>query len=175
MDSVSLQRIDKLHPKLREQAKKILAECDQALTGRAKVRVTFTLRTFAEQQAIYNQGRTTKGPIVTNAKPGQSYHNFGMALDICLILDGKEVSWDTVKDFDGDKKSDWLEVVAIFVKYGWTWGADWDGDGITKAQGDKDESLVDAPHFQKTFGHGWRELLALHNAGKVDAQGYVLV
>ena len=172
-DAISLQRIEKLHPRLREETKKILAECDQALSGRAKVRVTYTLRSFAEQQAIYDQGRTKPGPVVTNAKPGQSLHNYGLALDICLIIDGKEISWNTAKDYDGDGKADWLEVVAIFVKYGWTWGADWDRDGVTKAQGDKDEHLVDAPHFQKTFGYGWRDLLALHNANQMDTNGFV--
>lgn len=175
LDNPTQQKITKLHPKVRAEVLRLLNLADQALKGRAKVRVTYTLRTFKEQNDIYNQGRITPGPIVTNAKGGQSIHNYGLAFDFCLIVDGKTVSWDTVKDWDKDGKADWLEVVEIFVKAGWTWGADWDRDGVTKAQGDKDESIVDAPHLQKTFGYGWRDLLKLYNAGKVDSEGYVLI
>lgn len=162
LDKPSMDRILKLHPLLRKEAVKILSEAQEALTGRASLRITFTLRTFAEQQAIYNQGRTKPGKIVTNAKPGQSIHNYGLAIDIVLIIDGKEASWDTKKDWDNDKQSDWMEVVRIFKKYGWTWGGDW-------------RSFKDMPHFEKTFGKTWRELKALVDKGKVDKGGYVLI
>lgn len=175
VDKISIDRAKKLHPRVREEVIYILGLVDQALTGRAKVRIVQGYRTFPDQQAIYSQGRTKPGAIVTNAAAGESLHNYGLAVDFCLILDGKEVSWDTLKDFDGDKKADWMEVVDIFRANGWTWGADWDGDGVTKAQGDKDEHLVDAPHFQKTFGYGWRDLLALHKLKKVDDEGYVII
>lgn len=135
-----------LHPKLREEAISLFADAECKLTGRAKPRITFSLRTMAEQQAIYNQGRTTPGNIVTNAKPGASYHNWGLAIDFALIIDGKEVSWDIGKDWDGDHTSDWMEVVNIFKAKGWEWGGDW-------------KSLKDYPHLQKTFGHKWQELL----------------
>lgn len=42
------------------------------------------LRTHAEQDALYAQGRTAPGPIVTKAKGGQSFHNFGVAIDFAL-------------------------------------------------------------------------------------------
>jgi peptidoglycan L-alanyl-D-glutamate endopeptidase CwlK len=180
-DAVTLQRINKLHPKLRAEALQIYNEIVAALSGRATVRFSYTLRTFAEQQALFNQGRTTAGKIVTNARAGQSYHNYGLAVDIVLLVD-KDVngtfetaSWDTSSDFDADRVSDWMECVRIFKKYGWTWGADWDNDGLTKAMGDKDEKLVDAPHFQKTFGWSVSQLLIKHNAKKFDSQGYVLI
>ncbi len=44
--------------------------------------VTSGFRSFAEQEVLYQQGRTTKGSIVTNAKPGQSNHNYGIAVDL---------------------------------------------------------------------------------------------
>jgi peptidoglycan LD-endopeptidase CwlK len=174
MDKINRERIAKLHPLLRDEATAIIEAVDARLSGRAKVRVTHTLRTWDEQMKLYNQGRTTPGPIVTNAKPEQTYHYYGLALDFTLILDGKEVSWNTVKDYDCDGRADWMEVVDEFVKARWTWGADWDGDGKTKAQGDKDENLVDAPHVQKTFGYSWRELAALRGLGKVDREGYIV-
>lgn len=146
MDQVSLKRIDQLHPLLREEAKKILEECDKALSGRAKVRFTHTLRTWAEQEALYAQGRTKPGNKVTNAPAGSSYHNYGLAIDFCLLLNnGTEVSWNTVKDYDGDGVADWMEVVKIFKRYGWFWGGDF-------------SSIIDKPHFQKTFGHSVSQL-----------------
>lgn len=181
MDAISLQRINLLHPKLRVEATKILGEIETVLKGKARCRFTFTLRTFAEQQAIYNQGRTIKGLVVSNAKAGQSLHNYGLAVDIALIVDTdgngtyETSSWNTIKDYDNDLKSDWMECVAIFKKYGWIWGADWNNNGITKAQGDTKESIVDAPHFQKTFGLRWEQCLKLHTAKRVDSKGYILI
>ena len=156
MDLITLNRIQTAHPKLRAELNQIYNEICIALTGRAMCRFAFVLRTFAEQTALFN-----KKPKVTNAKAGQSYHNYGLAVDIVLIIDGKEVSYDRLKDYDGGKMADWLEIVSIFKKHGWEWGGDWD-------------SLKDYPHFQKTFGMNWRKLLDLYNSGKKDKNNYVL-
>ena len=158
-DQKTLDRIKLLHPKLRDEAGQIYDEICSALTGRAMCRFSFTLRTFAEQDALFAQGRTKPGSVVTKAKGGLSMHNYGLAIDIVLIIDGKTASWDVKGDFDGDGKSDWMEVVTIFKQHGWEWGGDW--------------KFYDAPHFQKTFGKSVRELLALHEAGKVDEHGFV--
>lgn len=160
-DGVTLTRIQLLHPKLRQEVDKIYTEITTALTGRAICRFAYTLRTFKEQDELYAKGRTTAGPVVTKAKGGQSYHNYGLAIDIVLIIDGKVASWDTKTDFDKDGKSEWQEIVTIFKKYGWDWGGEW--------------KFVDAPHFQKSFGKTIAELQALHTAKKVDAAGYVLI
>ena len=146
IDDLNLKRIQLLHPKLVSEVINILQEVDIALTGTAKVRVTQTLRTFEEQDDLYAQGRTKKGNIVTNSKSGQSYHNFGLALDYCLIINNKEVSWNTVKDYDGDSISDWIEVAKIFKSHGWIWGGNF-------------KSIIDMPHVEKTFGYNWRDLL----------------
>jgi peptidoglycan L-alanyl-D-glutamate endopeptidase CwlK len=110
---------------------------------------------------LYAQGRTKAGAKVTNAKGGDSYHNYGLAIDIVLIKDGKVALWDTKSDFDGDGKSDWMECVAIFKKYGWDWGGEW--------------KFVDAPHFQKSFGYSIAKLKELHSRKLVDATGYVSI
>jgi peptidoglycan L-alanyl-D-glutamate endopeptidase CwlK len=159
-DQLTLDRIKLLHPKLRDEAFDIYDEICAALFGKAKCRFSYTLRTFAEQDAIYAQGRTKPGRIVTNAKAGLSYHNYGLAIDIVLLVDDK-ASWDVVKDFDGDGIADWREVVKIFKQYGWEAGIDW--------------KFQDAPHFQKTFGYSVRELLSLHNSAKIDSQGFVRI
>lgn len=167
MDKITLERIEKLHPKVRKEARQIYDEICQALTGRAICRFAFTLRTIAEQDAIYAQGRTKPGKIVTRARGGYSWHNYGLAVDIVLIhdVDGDgdydRAVWDVKSDFDGDKISDWMEVVSIFKSYGWEWGGDW--------------KFSDPPHFQKTFGYSVRQLLALHQKKKIDPSGYVRI
>ena len=166
-DEKTLERIQLLHPKLRDEAILLYDEIVKELIGKAICRFSYTLRTFAEQDALYAQGRTKPGAIVTKAKGSQSYHNYGLALDIVLLVDKdgngtfETASWDTKSDFDGDKKSDWQEVVAIFKRYGWEWGGDW--------------RFVDAPHFQKTFGRSIVDLQTLHKTDKVDKNGFVLI
>lgn len=167
LDKITLDRIQLLHPKLREEASKIYSEIAAALTGKAACRFAYTLRTFAEQDAIYAQGRTKPGKVVTNAKAGRSYHNYGLAVDIVLLVDRdgngtfEDASWEEKVDFDGDKKADWQEIVTIFKEHGWEWGGDW--------------KFSDTPHFQKTFGKSVTELLALYDVKKVDANNYVLI
>lgn len=154
--------IAKLHPKIRDRVTDALAEAERLLTGRAQPIITFGLRTVEEQQALYEQGRTKPGQKVTNAKGGQSYHNYGLAIDFALLIDGKTVVWETGKDYDGDHVSDWMEVVKVFKAAGFTWGGDW-------------VSLKDYPHFEMTFGYHWPDLLALYNTGKfIPGTKYVL-
>lgn len=166
-DQKTLERIQLLHPKLRDEALELYDEILASLTGSAICRFAYTLRTFAEQDALFAQGRSKPGKVVTNAKGGQSYHNYGLAIDIVLILDKDKngtfetAAWDVKSDFDGDKKADWMEVVQIFKRYGFEWGGDW--------------KFLDLPHFQKTFGKSIYELKSLHAAGKVDKNGFVLI
>ena len=155
-DAITLERIKLIHPKLREEVMEIYDEICEALKGRAFCRFSYTLRTFAEQDILFK-----KVPKVTNSRGGFSYHNYGLAIDIVLIVDGKSASWEIKKDFDGDGKADWMEVVAIFKSFGWEWGGDW--------------KFYDAPHFQKTLGYSVRQLLALHQSGKVDEHGFVKI
>lgn len=166
MDKPSESKIKKLHPLVREEVTQIIKQCDEALTGRAKVRITQGTRTFEEQVALYAQGRTKPGKKVTNAKPGQSIHNYGLAVDICLIIDGKTVSWDTVKDWDNDRIADWYECVKIFAKNGWDWGGNW-------------KTFKDLPHFERRFilkngkqiKASWRNLINIPK----DKFGYVVL
>ena len=72
------------------------------------------LRTFEEQKVLYE-----KVPKVTNAKPGQSFHNYGLAFDFCLSVDNEYV-WDKQADFDQNGTPDWSVIVEIFKKVGYT-------------------------------------------------------
>lgn len=158
MNKSTKARIEKMHPMLRSELPFIVNEANERLTGRAKVEIAQGHRTFEEQNKLYAQGRTAPGKIVTKAKGGQSIHNFALAVDIVLIIDGKKASWDSKTDWDEDKQSDWMEVVDVFKKYGWNWGGDW-------------KSFKDLPHFEKTFGKSLSQLQKLPK----DANGYVII
>jgi len=170
MDKLSQTRIQLLHPDLRALATDTFSKAELKLTGRARARITATLRTFEEQDALYKLGRTVVNPdgkskskpmgnVVTNAKAGQSIHNYGLAIDFALIIDGQETSWSMVKDFDEDDIADWTEVVTIFKANGWEWGGDW-------------KSFKDSSHFQYDFGYTWQQLQAKWNIGD-QKDGYV--
>ena len=87
-------------------------------------------RTFEEQAKLYNQGRTTHGEIVTNAKPGYSWHNYGLAGDLCFVINNKP-SWDD--------HLPWLKMGELGEGLGLEWGGRWG-------------EMMDRPHFQITRG-----------------------
>lgn len=151
------QYIQQLHPRIQAAAACAIHDANNRLTGRAKVQITFAYRSIEEQNHLYAQGRTAPGQIVTNAKGGQSYHNFRVAFDVALLIDGKTLSWDTAKDWDGDKQSDWMEVVSACKANGFAWGGDW-------------RTFKDMPHFEMTFGYHWSQLAQM----PVDANGYII-
>lgn len=140
-DQHSIDRVALLHPKIREDAANAITDAENELG--IVLRVVQGYRTFEEQQAIYDQGRTKPGSIVTYAAPGSSYHNYGLALDIApLIKNGTALDWNY-----GFKN-----LVPSFAKYGFTWG------GLFKH--------IDADHFEKKLGYDWRQLLVMYNQNK---------
>lgn len=158
IDKVTEQRINLLHPSVRCEVSLIINEINELLTGRSQARISQGLRTFKEQNDLYAIGRTKEGKKVTNAKGGQSVHNYGFAVDIVLIIDGKTASWDIKKDWDNDGISDWDECVKVFAKYGWSWGGNW-------------TSFKDFPHFEKIGFNNWRVL----STKKRDKNDYILI
>lgn len=107
--------------------------------------VTETLRTKEEQDELYAQGRTKPGKIVTNAKGGDSFHNYGLAFDIALIDRGK-LNWNTGADINDNDITDFFEIGEIGEKLGLEWGGRW--------------KFKDMPHFQLTFGLSLADLKA---------------
>lgn len=123
-DKLSIERIKLLHPYVRAPFQAFIEDAEDALG--ITLRITQGLRTFKEQDDLYAQGRTKPGPRVTNAKGGQSYHNFGLAIDVAEMQGGLP-NW----------KFDYKKLVP-FMKKGMEWG---------------DRGFVDKPHFQKIFGY----------------------
>ncbi|MEK3853452.1 M15 family metallopeptidase [Cytobacillus sp. FSL H8-0458] len=95
------------------------------------VLITQGLRSIEEQNGLYAQGRTKSGKIVTNARGGYSYHNFGLAFDFAILDTPSKVNWNV------DKR--WRRVGEIGESLGLEWGGRW-------------TSFRDYPHFQLTFG-----------------------
>lgn len=162
-DKVTQERIALLHPARRAEVTAIIDAAEAKFPPNMAIRVVQGLRTFAEQDSLYSQGRTKPGSKVTNAKGGQSLHNYGLAIDFAILHDKdgngsfEELSWSTIEDFDKDKIPDWAEVVASFEAAGWEWGGKW-------------RTFKDLPHCQKT-PYTWQELLAKYQANQTIVDG----
>jgi peptidoglycan L-alanyl-D-glutamate endopeptidase CwlK len=128
--------ITELNPVVTKQMNELIRQ--SAEKGLVVV-VTDGFRSLGDQDKLYAKGRTASGSIVTNAKGGQSYHNFGLAIDFALKTPSGKIIWD--RQYDGNKngKSDWTEVVDIAKRLGFQWGGDW-------------EQFQDYPHLQMDFG-----------------------
>ncbi len=174
-----MRDIAALHPRLQAKAALLKEECHKQ-----GISILFSecLRTKAEQDALYAQGRTSPGNIVTNAK-GSTYssqHQWGIAIDFYINMD---------VDGDGDKKNDafnnstglFERVGSIAKSIGLGWGGDW-------------TSIKDRPHlylpdwgstatklknqygtpesFMQTWGDGKVTVDAIQEINKVSPSGY---
>lgn len=126
--------LDDLHPQLKPICQQWLDTCHQQSINTV---VYFTWRSVVEQDALYAQGRTTPGKIVTNAKGGQSKHNFTLpdgtpaskAYDWFIQNSNGTANWNP-------RCTEWQTAVVIGKKLGLEWGGDWMG------------TLQDVDHFQ---------------------------
>lgn len=133
MDKVLLS--PELHPIVKQKALEL-----QEILHKQGITILYTqgYRDFYTQARIYAQGRTLPGKIVTNAKPGYSPHNYGLAVDFVPLVNGK-AAWDRVDLFE--------KIGAEAKKVGFEWGGDF-------------KSFLDRPHLQIMFGLTIKDLLA---------------
>lgn len=110
------RNIADLDPRFRPMAEAFVEGCKQA---GLEVLIYCTYRSGAEQDQLYAQGRGKPGKVVTNAKAGQSAHNWGMAFDGCPTVHGKPL-WD--EPLDGPH---WQKYGEIGRAVGLAWGGDW--------------------------------------------------
>lgn len=131
----------------------VLARRFMANTAKAPfvVKLLSGTRTYAEQNALYAQGRATKGRVVTNAKGGQSNHNFGLAWDVGIFVNG-----DYYEGRNAREDKAYADLAAL-TKAGLPnlleWGGDWN-------------SIKDMPHYQLPTGRSVSAIAALLQAGK---------
>lgn len=137
-----------LHPAFRPLIEQVIAAAAQQ--GLVLVPVQGA-RTHDEQAALYAQGRTAPGSIVTNAGPGQSLHNYGVAVDLVpqQLLDTP--NWSPESEL-------WNTVGQLAQQFGLEWGGGWTG-------------FVDRPHVQMANTGGWRALQGL----PLDDAGFVVL
>ena len=126
-----------LNPKLAEAAEKLLAE---AKARGLSIGLHSGLRTWAEQDRLYELGRSVKNPdgateanprgdIVTRVIGGFGWHNYGIAID-CVFKDSKGGwTWDKTD-------TEWEDLGRIGELYGLSWGGRWQG------------KKKDCPHFE---------------------------
>lgn len=131
MDDISEHRLKLVYPIL---ADKIRQLHDLLEKEGIEIRVIMGLRTWEEQDALYAKGRTTEGPRVTNAHGGQSWHNFGLAVDVCPSQYGPDKPY--TPDWNESHPA-WKRMVEAGVSLGLTSGAFW-------------RTIHDVPHFQFT-------------------------
>lgn len=127
MDARSEAALSTVNPDL---ARRVRAAADSLAGTGTFLLVVSGLRTAAQQDALYVQGRTAPGHVVTNAKAGQSMHNYGLAVDVVPYLSGEsgQLNWQpTTPQFQA--------MVAALVGQGLVWGGAW-------------KTLPDHDHFQ---------------------------
>lgn len=117
---------------------------------------TCGLRTYQEQDGLYARGRSVPGGIVTNARGGQSLHNFAIAVDFCKHA-GPTYEGHLLPDY---RDNQYVILGEEAAKIGLEWGGSW-------------LSLKDTPHIQLPYNraHGikLRQLDALYRQGGYPA------
>jgi peptidoglycan L-alanyl-D-glutamate endopeptidase CwlK len=133
IDGRSQRNIDGLIPPLQ----KLAAQHYRAMISAGlQVRIISGYRSIEDQEAIYAQGRTTTGNIVTNAKGGHSYHNYGLAYDIGIFENNYKVYVAEKRRLD-----DRYSQAANLAPAGLNWGGNL--------------SSPDRPHYQFPAGIGY--------------------
>jgi hypothetical protein len=123
-DTYTAKRIATLKAKMKDPVSRFIDRVNDELC--IQLRVAQALRTVAEQNELYAQGRTKPGKIVTNAKGGESNHNSGLAIDVFIV------NCDRTIDLNSKVPPD---VVKIANEEGFEWGGDW-------------KKFKDYPHFE---------------------------
>lgn len=128
---INSRSLNDLHPKVKLMALEMINQCD---ANGIDLLVTSTYRDFESQNELFAQGRTKPGKKVTNARGGQSFHNFRVAFDVVPLRNGKPV-WGT----SGADADLWEAVGNIGKSVGLEWAGDW-------------IKFKEYPHFQYTGG-----------------------
>lgn len=121
-----LSERQRLQPLVERKAKVVIDE--MALLG-FPVRLVEGYRSIERQNELYAQGRTKPGQVVTNAKGGESFHNYGVAVDFVFRKEG----YNAPKEL-------WNTLGKVGKAQGFEWGGDWKG-------------FVDLPHFEMKLGY----------------------
>ena len=125
---INSRKIEDLLPVVQDKVRHFKKLCESFSID---LLITSTYRDNASQDALYAQGRTTPGRKVTNAKAGQSWHNYRCAVDVVPLINGKP-NWNT-------KDPIWLKVGELGKQAGLEWAWEW-------------KTFKEMAHFQYTGG-----------------------
>jgi peptidoglycan L-alanyl-D-glutamate endopeptidase CwlK len=138
----TIENLGSLNKKALAKLEPFVAAAEKAMEVKGvTVEVISGLRSWAAQAALYAQGRTKPGRIVTKARPGSSWHNYGLAIDLGLFKNG--VYLDEKQPGLADKL--YAEIGIIAGRMGIEWAGNW-------------KSFPETPHFQVTFGKTLSEM-----------------
>jgi len=137
---INSRDINTLHPRVKKMALDFIHECGKYGID---LIVTSTYRDIESQNELYAHGRTLPGNKVTNAKGGESFHNYKLALDVVPLRNGKCV-WGT----DGLDGALWERVGKCGEAVGLSWSGRWTG------------KMKETCHFQFTEGLSLSDLKA---------------
>jgi peptidoglycan L-alanyl-D-glutamate endopeptidase CwlK len=116
LSDISRQRLAEVHPELRRRVENL---ADALIAEGIPIEVDTALRTAAQQDAIFAEGRTEPGKKVTNARGYQSNHVIGCAVDIAPDdTFTKRADWNPAH-------LDWQRIVALAPQYGLRDGKSW--------------------------------------------------
>lgn len=147
----TIENLGSLNKKAAAKFEPFIVAVESAMAAKGvTVEVISGLRSWAAQAALYAQGRTKPGRIVTKARPGSSWHNYGLAIDLGLFRNG--VYLDERKPTEADKL--YAEIGKLAAAHGIEWAGNW-------------KSFTESPHFQVAFGKTLAELRE-----KMPAVGY---
>lgn len=153
-DTKSINILQGLHPGVRDRALAAYYEAVKATPVGVHPFITEGYRSFERSDELYKLGRTVVNPdgkskskpmgnIVSFAKAGQSYHNYFLAFDFVLLVNGK---------MDWTVNHNWMVVVNIFKAHGFKSGLDFS------------KKKRDPPHLEMSFGYSVGQLLAKYKA-----------
>lgn len=111
---MSSRSLSVLHPAFRPKAEEFIKAAN--VVG-LDVLVYCTVRTMQEQEVLYEQGRIKPGKVITNARPGESAHNWGFAFDGAPLVGGK-IDWDPENPV-------WQQYGKLAVNLGLEWAGNW--------------------------------------------------
>ena len=125
---INSRSLDELVLPAKERVERFIALCDE---NGIDLLVTSTYRDHESQNALYAQGRTKVGKVVTNAQGGQSYHNWRCAVDVVPLINGKP-NWDSSDPV-------WARIGELGEQAGLEWAGRW-------------RTFKELAHFQYTGG-----------------------
>lgn len=128
----TIENLAGLNAHARERIEELIEQAQPILTAAdVRLEVISGLRSWQQQAALYARGRTQPGRKVTNAPPGSSWHNYGLAVDFGIFRGS------TYLDEAEPRTTDRLyrEIAVVARNLGIEWAGDW-------------KTFTETPHFQ---------------------------